>query len=144
MGLSGSGLSLWILVSLIGLILVTNGSADAISTPPETSENPVGNITNNHPKEVVTEHPVTSSTTEVPKTTPTPSLDPTTTTEHSSRAPEAHSVTPPTTQNPITTTTTQTTTTDKPKEPVIVHLLNATSVLPEQPLPTHILVSVDS
>jgi hypothetical protein len=143
MGLSRSWSSLRILLTLIGVILVTSGSADAIIAPPfppETLENPVGGITNDNLKEAVTEHPVTSSTTEVPKTSP--SLPPATTTELSVVA-EAHSVTPPTTENPITTTT-QTTATDKSIEPVTVHLLNATSVPPNQPIPTHILVSFDS
>ena len=162
MGSSASERSVRILRTLIGVILLTNGFVDAISNPlfpPESMENPVGNITNDNLKEIVppvTEHPVTvdhaPSTTEGPKTTPRdhssavtterPPLGSTTTTERPVRGEEPHSVTPPTTDIPITTTTPKTPT-DKTGEHFIVHMLTATNtpVVPDQPLSTHILVS---
>jgi len=100
--------SAWILLVLMGVFLVTSGSADAISNqlfPPESLENPTGSITNQ--SKDTKDHP---STTEVPKTTPADhstsvATERTTTTTHPSAGPDAHSVTPPTTSSPATTTT---------------------------------------
>lgn len=160
--------SAWILLVLMGVFLVTSGSADAISNPlfpPESLENPTGSITNQ--SKDTKDH--TPSTTEVPKTTPADhstsvATERTTTTTHPSAGPDAHSVTPPTTSSPATTTTpatsspttsttpatssptttmTPATPTVKPGEPVTVHMFSTTPTptVSNKPLPSHVLVS---